>query len=122
MNAEADFAQSAEYQQLLETMSGFAEELNALYQQTVLAYTPQVEELIRTRCRDSHSIDSTLDGLLDFCCHEPALQLFKRLCRYYWDIDPSATVEHINAYREMWDSEDSEKDEKTAAAPEGAQP
>ena len=40
--------------------------------------------------------------------------LFKKLCRYYWDIDPIATAGHINAYRDMWDS-----DEIEAVAPDG---
>ncbi len=42
--------------------------------------------------------------LLDFCGHEPVLQLYKKLCRHYWDIDPAATADYVNAYREYWDS------------------
>ena len=34
------------------------------------------------------------------------LALFKTLCRYYWDIDPSATAAYVHAYREMWDPEE----------------
>ena len=30
----------------------------------------------------------------------------KRRCRYCDPIDPVATAEHINAYREMWDMPD----------------
>jgi nucleoside-triphosphatase len=33
--------------------------------------------------------------------------LYKKLCRYYFGIDPKATVNYVNAYREMWDSESS---------------
>jgi type I restriction enzyme R subunit len=44
------------------------------------------------------------DGLLDFCAYPPALQLYKRLCRHYWEIDPVATSSYINAYRELWSS------------------
>jgi hypothetical protein len=32
--------------------------------------------------------------------------LYRRLCRHYWQFNPEATVSYINAYREMWDSED----------------
>jgi hypothetical protein len=28
-----------------------------------------------------------------------------RLCRHYWAIDPAATADYINAYREYWDSD-----------------
>jgi hypothetical protein len=36
--------------------------------------------------------------------------LYKKLCRYYYNIDPQATVEYVNAYRDMWDSEIEEND------------
>jgi hypothetical protein len=43
--------------------------------------------------------------LLDFCFFDPALQLYRRLCRHYFAIDPAATGFYIDAYREMWDPE-----------------
>ena len=47
-----------------------------------------------------------LDGLLDFCGTEKMLSLFKKLCRYYWKINPNATAEYVNIYRKLWDSEE----------------
>lgn len=55
--------------------------------------------------RDARHIEGTLDGLLDFCSYEPALRLYKKLCRYYFHINPNATVKYVDAYRELWDSE-----------------
>jgi len=78
-----------------------------LERQAEQQYLPIVNDLLRTRSRDIVTIEHTLDGLLDFCGSEPILQLYKRLCRHYWEIDPSATASYINAYREMWDSESS---------------
>lgn len=54
--------------------------------------------------RDARRIERTLDGLLDFCGNPPTLDLYRRLCRHYFDIDPVATASYINAYRELWDS------------------
>jgi hypothetical protein len=76
-----------------------------LQRQAALAYLPVVDDILRTRSRDIQHIEQTLDGLLDFCSHEPMLQLYKKLCRHYWDIDPTATAYYINAYRECWDSD-----------------
>jgi hypothetical protein len=84
---------------------GLAESISALNRQAVKEYTPLVEDIIHNRSRDVRHIERTLDGLLDFCGYDPALQLYRRLCRYYYDIDPVATVSYVNAYREMWDSE-----------------
>jgi hypothetical protein len=103
-----------DYEDLLECLKGFAESLQSLNKQAVREYTPIVESILRSRSRDIGHIEHTLDGLLGFCGYEPALVLFKKLCRHYWDIDPLATAEHINAYREMWDSEDEEPEEDAA--------
>lgn len=83
-----------------------AESLQLLNQQAVQEYTPVVENILYSRCRDTNHIEHTLDGLLSFCSYEPALALYKKLCRHYWDLDKAATAYHINAYREMWDLEE----------------
>ena len=76
-----------------------------LQRQAAQQYKPVVDDILRTRSRDTRHIEHTLDGLLDFCGHEPVLQLYKQLCRHYWAIDPAATADYINAYREYWDSD-----------------
>ena len=58
--------------------------IHTINQRAVRDYTPLVEEILRSRSQDKKHIERTLDGLLDFCGYEPALQLYRRLCRYYW--------------------------------------
>ena len=77
-----------------------------LQQRAAQRYLPVVDEIVRSRSRDVQLIEHTLDGLLDFCGHEPVLQLYKKLCRHYWDIDPAATADYVNAYREYWDGDE----------------
>jgi hypothetical protein len=79
--------------------------LRDLQQQAAQQYKPVVDGILRTRSRDIRHIEHTLDRLLDFCGHEPVLRMYKNLCRHYWDIDPAATADYINAYREYWDSD-----------------
>ncbi|PKL75690.1 MAG: hypothetical protein CVV27_14055 [Candidatus Melainabacteria bacterium HGW-Melainabacteria-1] len=71
------------------------------------AYTPEVEALIQAKIRDPHHIERLLDGILDFCFDPAMLSLFKRLCRYYFKIDPVATASYVQSYREMWDEAES---------------
>jgi hypothetical protein len=87
---------------LFESIKGLVENLQSLNQQAVRAYTPIVEDILRSESRDIRHIEHTLDGLLDFCGYEPALVLYKKLCRHYFDIDPAATADYIRIYREMW--------------------
>lgn len=70
-----------------------------------LQYRPVVDDIVRSGSRDAQHIERTLDGLLDFCGHEPVVLMYRELCRHYWQIDPAATAFYINAYREWWDGE-----------------
>ena len=96
----------AGYDSLFEAVRGIAGSIQSLNQQALREYTPVVEGILRSRSRDVHHIEHTLDGLLDFCRYAPVLLLYKKLCRHYWEIDPAATASYINTYREMWDSDE----------------
>lgn len=85
-----------------------AQETQQILLRALKEYTPLVEAILHSECCDSRHIEHTLDGLLDFCFDANALMLYKKLCRYYYFIDPRATVSYINAYRKMWD-EDNDK-------------
>jgi len=95
-----------DYAELLESISALASALQGLQAVAVAEYRPAVETLIATGSRDTQQIERTLDGLLDFCGDERALELYRRLCRHYFDIDPVTTASYINAYREWWDSDE----------------
>ena len=83
-----------------------ADSMRELQRQAAQQYQPVVDDILRTRSRDTQHIERTLDRLLDFCGDEAVLQMYKNLCRYYWDIDPAATADYVNAYREYWDSDE----------------
>jgi len=96
------------YDDMLSSIIGSAENLCGLQELGIAQYTPVVERIIATRSRDAHHIQHTLDHLLDFACHPAGLALYKALCRHYYTLDPAATADYINYYREMWDSEETE--------------
>lgn len=89
--------------QAIRTLAGSMQDLQ---RQAALQYKPVVDDILLTRSQDIRHIEHTLDRLLDFCGHEPVLRMYKSLCRHYWDIDPAATADYINAYREYWDSDE----------------
>jgi hypothetical protein len=91
----------------LETIKNLAATRDRLARKAELLYAEAVDAVIEGPFRDSQSIERLLDGLLDFCFDPAILLLYKKLCRYYFGIDPHATVDYVNAYREMWDSEES---------------
>jgi hypothetical protein len=85
--------------------------LHDLHRQQVAALSPIVQNLIRCQSRSAQEIERTLDHLLGCACIPEGLALFKALCRYYYAINPAATASYVHAYREMWDSEESKKED-----------
>lgn len=84
-----------------------------LHRQALAAYTPTVEEMIRSNCHDTQQIEHTLDGLLEACAFVPADSLFHHLREHYARIDPAAAASYAEFYRDMRDSDN---------LPEGANP
>ena len=74
--------------------------------QTLLYWKPIAEQIINTKSRDSNEIEHALDALNEVAFDDEVLIMFKKLCRYYYDIDPQATAVQVQFYREMWDNED----------------
>ena len=83
-----------------------AESLPDIQRQAAQQYQPVVDDILHTRSRDTEHIEHTLERLLDFCGDQAVLQMYKKLCRHYWDIDLAATAYYVNAYREYWDSDE----------------
>jgi len=85
---------------------------NEAVKQTLLVWKPEAERIISTNSKDIKTIEHTLDALCEVAFNDEVLLLFKKLCRYYYDIDPLATVEYIQFYREMWDSNEENETNK----------
>ena len=83
-----------------------AGQMVALFRQAVPLANAEVDAIIQSGEQGIQRIEHQLDHMLGFCCDPDMLVVFKRLCRYYYDIDPVATIEHVQAYREMWDMPD----------------
>jgi len=96
---------------MIEEIKKLIELQQQLTKQAVDIYKQEVDEIIRSKTTNDNKIQLTLDYMLSFCFDDQMLLLYKKLCRYYWDLNPQATADYINYYREMWD-EESEKEEK----------
>ena len=90
---------------LVRSIGELAKARDQLARQAEEQYGPEVEDVLRTQCRDTNRIERLLDGILDFCFDPAMLRLYRKLCRHYFTINPAATVSYVNAYREMWDEE-----------------
>lgn len=90
---------------LLDNVSALAKQMNRLARQANAEYSAEVDAVIQSQSRNPRRIEHLLDGILGFCFDPDMLLLFKKLCRYYYAIDPAATAFYVHAYRDMWDRE-----------------
>jgi len=105
---------------LVQSIGRLAKDAQRLAREAVPQYSAEVEAILKAQSRDSGRIERCLDGMLDFCFDDEMLVLYKRLCRYYLDIDPEATVSYVQAYREMWDEQKADEQDKLSPATKGA--
>lgn len=90
---------------LVQRIGELAKDAQELAREAGQLYSAEVEAIMKAESRESSRIERCLDGLLDFCFDDEVLMLYKKLCRYYFNIDPGATVSYVNFYREMWGNE-----------------
>jgi hypothetical protein len=90
---------------LFDNVSALAGQMRELARQAHTGYAAEVDAVIAARSRDARRIERVLDGILDFGFDAAMVQLFKRLCRYYYTLDTVATASYVHTYRDMWDSE-----------------
>jgi hypothetical protein len=96
-------------------LNGFkklAESINKISQEAFIIYEPQVDRIYRNKFKDEKEIERVLEVLLDYCHDDKMLSLFKRLCRYYYEINPTVTYEYVMICRELWDDEYLDKNEE----------
>lgn len=79
-----------------------------LNKQKYLIVKDEIEKIIRDNVKDERYIERKLDELLDvllFYESDDTLLVFRKLCKYYFSINPQATVRYINSYKEQNDPE-----------------
>ena len=91
---------------MTDNMDQLAGQMVALFRQAVPLANAEVDAIIQSGEQGSQRIEHQLDHMLGFCCDPEMLVVFKRLCRYYYDLDPVAAAGYVQAYREMWDMPD----------------
>ncbi len=88
-----------------ESIYQIAERIAQLHQEACEVYLPLVEDVC-SRTVSEDELSHLLDYLLDFACDEKILGLYKMVCRKYLDVYPDCIRDYIEAYREMWEEED----------------
>lgn len=96
-------------------LNGFtdlAESINKITQEALIIYEPQVQRIYLNKVKDEKEIERVIEALLDYSYDNKILLLFKKLCQYYYKINPTITYEYVMIYRNLWDNEYLDKNEE----------
>ncbi len=85
-------------------LSKLAIQIEHINERAYIQYRPIAYDLC-SRVAPISEVEHTLDRMLDFCGYDKVLVLFKKICKYYYEIYPEMIAYEINSYREFWDSE-----------------
>ena len=83
-------------------ISEITHNLKELTKKAQLYYSNEVESIINYNVKDKSRIEALLDLILDFCFDKDILLIYKKLVRYYYNIDENAAIFYINAYRVLY--------------------
>ena len=83
-----------------------AKELQVIYAKAESSYEPIVNDIIRTNSKDENEIERVLDFMLDFADNEKILAFFKKLCRYYYGLNPRAATDYVRIYKELYEMDE----------------
>ena len=75
-----------------------------LNKQRYVIIKDEIEDIMRNNISDNMQIERKLDEMIDillFYETDDSLLTFRKLCKYYFGINPQATVDYINYYREQ---------------------
>ncbi len=81
---------------------------NQLAKQALIGFRYEIAEIIGTKNHDK--IEHLFDRMLGFCFDDEVLEEYKRIMRYYYPIAPESVAFYVNAYREMYKSEELEEE------------
>lgn len=87
-------------------LNGFKELAESIQKNTQEAfeiYKVAIDRICVNKAQDEKEIEQISDHLVSYCFDGKMLLPYKKLCRYFYEINPRVTFEHINIYREMWD-------------------
>lgn len=88
---------------LLNHFRSLAKKIEFLGRRALILLLPKVKEIMESESKDVMDIERTLDALISIGNYQPAVGVFKKLCRYYSRINREDAARYQQYFDEMWD-------------------
>ena len=89
---------------LVEQLKPLVQQLKHIHDMAVAVYTPLVNDLCNRKATQNE-VEWMLDWLLMYADDDRMLQLYKQVCRAYWQTYPDSIAFYIMEYRKEYDPE-----------------
>ena len=89
---------------LVEHLKPLIEQMKHIHDMAVVAYTPLVNDLCNRKATQNE-VEWMLDRLLMYSCDDRMLQLYKQVCRTFWQTYPNSIAFYVMEYRIEYDPE-----------------
>ena len=89
---------------ILNDIKDLAKQICQLNEEAYHVYKPLVEDICNRRA-PKMEVERLLDRLFGFAGNDRILELYKQVCRSYWQIYPDSIAYYIMDYRKYYDPE-----------------
>lgn len=79
-----------------------AEAIKSLNAQAYAVYEPMVADICTREFVNENEIEHLLDGLVSVCTSDDMTELFKKVCRKFYNQYPEMITDYILFYKEMY--------------------
>lgn len=83
--------------------------LKSLNAQAYAVYEPMVADICTREFVGENEIEHLLDRLVSVCTSDDMTELFKKICRKFYNQYPEMIMDYILFYKEMYDANKSER-------------
>ena len=88
-----------------EKIDSIVESIKNVNRQAFLVYKPIVDEICSGRAVEEKELENVLDGLVSVCISDEMLNLFKEVCRKFYDQYPEIITDYVMIYKEMYEDQ-----------------
>lgn len=84
-------------------MDAIVESIKNVNKQALSVYKPLVDEVCSGRMVEEKELENILDGLVSMCISDEMVNLFKRVCKKFYNQYPEIIADYVMFYKEIYE-------------------
>lgn len=84
-------------------IDSIVESIKNVNKQALSVYKPLVDEVCSGRIVEEKELENILDGLVSMCISDEMVNLYKRVCKKFYNQYPEIIADYVMFYKEMYE-------------------